>query len=277
VGGHAVVVPARDLVALLVGEELLHGIGLLRIGDHPVAQAFPRRVRVRAEHQLAHAGRHLQQLRAGGVRAERRVDLHPGGDLSLAVHDHRLAAQHLAVDLIERQRGVAARRRAHAPTRVGVDRLDLGVRIVERPLDALQLFPLHVENRVREVHQLAGVVPVAVPDDDLGHVVGAEAEHLELLGQRRPVGRAGHLQVFLLLPAGVVQDQVLAALDDADVDRQIDRVDVVGLVGGARHVSAVGHECAERHVHEPAALDQPYRAVLGLSHTCAQPRGGQHT
>src|SRR5262245_12187335 len=39
--GHAVLVPARDLVALLVGEELLDGVGLLRVRDHPVANTFP--------------------------------------------------------------------------------------------------------------------------------------------------------------------------------------------------------------------------------------------
>ena len=58
--------------------------------------------------------------------------------------------------------------------------------------------------------------------------------------------RAGHLVVVGLVPAVVVQDQFLAALDDADVDRQVDRVDVVLRVGAALDEGAVGMEHAER-------------------------------
>src|SRR5215467_12818186 len=53
VTGHAVLITARDLVALLIGEELLDRVGLLDVGDFPVADRFPRGVRVRTEDQLA--------------------------------------------------------------------------------------------------------------------------------------------------------------------------------------------------------------------------------
>src|SRR6185295_4617659 len=49
----AVLIATRDLVALLVGQELLNRIRLLWIGDVPVAYGFPGRVRVTAEYQLA--------------------------------------------------------------------------------------------------------------------------------------------------------------------------------------------------------------------------------
>ena len=57
---YAVLVTAGDLVALLVGQKLRDGVGLLRIRDHPVADSFPIRVSVRPEHQLADAGWHFE-------------------------------------------------------------------------------------------------------------------------------------------------------------------------------------------------------------------------
>ena len=76
-------------------------------------------------------------------------------------------------------------------------------------------------------------------------------------GERRPVIRSGHLQIILLFPAGIVEDQLSAALDHADVDRQIDGRNVVVRIGAAGHECAIRHERAERHLHETAALDQP--------------------
>src|SRR5213083_2070971 len=58
--------PRRQHVALLVGEHLLDGVRLLDVRDVPVPNAFPGRVRVAAEHQLAAGRVHLQQLRAVG-------------------------------------------------------------------------------------------------------------------------------------------------------------------------------------------------------------------
>ncbi len=71
---NAVVIAAGDLVAFLICKELLDRVGLLNVRGHPVANPFPRRIRVGAEHQLADAGRHFQQLRAGCMRTERRMD-----------------------------------------------------------------------------------------------------------------------------------------------------------------------------------------------------------
>src|SRR5262249_47754529 len=174
-------------------------------------------------------------------------------------------------DLVQRLGRVAASWCAHATTLRGVDCADARVGIVERPLDALQLLTLHVQHRVRKVHQLTGVIPVPVADDDLGHVVGAEPQQLELIREWRPVLAALHLQVVLRLPAGIVQDQLLAALDDTDIDRQVDGVDAVVRAVAAGHVRAVGHEGPERHVHEAAALHQPGRTILRLRR-----RGPEH-
>src|SRR5207247_10115620 len=109
---------------------------------------------------------------------------------------------------------------------------------------------------MREVHQLARVIPAPVADDDLGHVRGVDGEQLELVGQGSPVLGTGHLEVILLLPAGIVENDLLSTLDDADVDGQVDRVDVVRLAVASGNESAVGHERAEGYAHEPATLDE---------------------
>jgi len=108
------------------------------------------------------------------------------------------------------------------------------MRVVERPLDPFQLRLLHVEHRVGEVGQRAGMVPVPMADDDLGDVAGLDAETAEQIGQRRPVHAVRHLEVVLLLPARVVQDHVLAALDDPDVDGKLKEDLVVHGVGATR-------------------------------------------
>ena len=118
------------------------------------------------------------------------------------------------------------------------------------------------------------MIPVTVADDDLGHLIWRDAEQLELFRQRRPMLRASHLVIVLLLPAAVGQDDfqlaVDHALDDADVDRQIDGVDVVELAGAAGNERTVRHEGAVGHAHEPAVLDQPHGILLskrtGRSH-----------
>src|SRR4051794_3072786 len=191
-------------------------------------------------------------------------------DLHLTIDDHGFASKHLAVDLIQRLRRIAASRRAHAAALVGVHGTDVRLRIVERPFDALQLLALHIQHRIGKIHQLTRVIPVAMTDNDLGHVVGVEAQQLELIGQGCPMCGTGHLVIVLLLPTGVVQDQLFAALDDPDVDRQINRVDVVIRIFATGDESAIGHECAVGHPHEPTAFHQPDRTILRVCRYSAQ-------
>ena len=99
----------------------------------------------------------------------------------LAVHDHGFPCQYLAVDLIQGLRWIAAGRRSHATPGVGVHRFDVRVGIVQRPLYPLQLFALNVQDAVGELADLTSVILVAVTNDDLGYVVDAEAEQLELV------------------------------------------------------------------------------------------------
>jgi hypothetical protein len=70
------------------------------------------------------------------------MDLHAGGDLSFAIDDHGFAGQHFAVDLVQGLGRITAGGRAHAAALAGVDCADVRLGIVERPLDALQLFAL---------------------------------------------------------------------------------------------------------------------------------------
>ena len=67
----------------------------------------------------------------------------------------------------------------------------------------------------------------------------------------------GHLEIVLLLPAGIVNDDVLSALDDTDVDGQLHEGLVIHRAAAARHEHSVGHERAGGHVLELAALDEP--------------------
>src|SRR5215472_12192441 len=120
-GGDAVLIPAGDLVALLIGQELLDRVGLLNVGGHPIANPLPRGIGVGAEYELADAGRYFEQLRAGSMSAEGRMNLDARQDLRLAVDDHGLAVQHLAVDLAHSQRRIPAGRGAHAAAGRGVD------------------------------------------------------------------------------------------------------------------------------------------------------------
>src|SRR5438132_9525643 len=64
----AVLIAPRDLVALLVREELLDRISLLRVRDHPVPDALPGRVRVAPEHQGPDGRVDFEELRARRVR-----------------------------------------------------------------------------------------------------------------------------------------------------------------------------------------------------------------
>ena len=50
---------------------------------------------------------------------------------------------------------------------------------------------------------------------------------------RRPVDAVRHLEVVLLLPAGVVEDDLVSALDDTDVDGQLEEDLVVHRIGAA--------------------------------------------
>ena len=216
--------PRREDVALLVGEELLDGVGLLDVGHQPVTDARPRRIRVAAEHQLTAAGVDLQQLRAIGVAAERRVDHQPAVDLMTSVDDPGLAAEHLAQDLLNRLRRIPAHRRARAGLlrrpdlspgdRIDrVDRADVpGVevdRVVQEEIDLLELLLLDVDHRVRELAELARVVPVGVTQHDPDDLVGIETDGVHLVANALPAaGRVPVEDVRQLLPAAVVQRQV---------------------------------------------------------------------
>src|SRR5262245_14618335 len=263
-GSHTVVIAAGDAVTLLVGQKLLYRVGLLDIGRHPVADTFPGGVRITAKQELPAGRVHLQQLGARRMRAVGRVDDQAGRDLHHAVHNHRLAAQDLAVDLIKGQRWIAAGGRPITPTGRGIDSADLRVWIGESPLDTPQFLPLYVEDGVREIIELASVVPVAMADDNLGDVLRLNAEQGELLGERRPVLTPGHLQVLLLLPPSIIEDHVPAAFNHPYVDRQVHRINVMLWVSAVRNEDAVGHKGAERYMHEAATFDQPDRILWGL-------------
>src|SRR5262249_5326228 len=158
-----------------------------------------------------------------------------------------------------------------------IDGADLGVRIVARPLDPVQLFPLHVKERVGTIIELAGMVPVAVADDQLGYVLGLDAERGQLVLDRCPVLAAGHLQVVLLLPPGIVEDDIFATLDHAHVHRKVHRVDVVLWVIAALNEGAVRHEGAEGHVHEAAAFHYPDRVLWYRVGSPGCPRAKGHS
>src|SRR5262249_57320183 len=109
---------------------VLNRVGLLRIGDHPVPDALPRRVGIAAEHQLADRGGYLEKLGARRVSSVSWMDLDTRGDLHLAVDDHGLAGQDLSVDLVQGLGGIAAGGSTRATAGGGVDRRNLRIGIV---------------------------------------------------------------------------------------------------------------------------------------------------
>ena len=138
----------------------------------------------------------------------------------------------------------------------GVDGADVpGVEvdgIVQEEIDLLQLFLLDVDHRVRELAELARVVPVRVTQHDPNDLLGIETDGRHLVADGLPAAGGVPVEdVGQLLPAGVVQRRfAVRILDDPHVDRQVDR----GV-----EARLVRLECAERHAHEPAALDDPRR------------------
>src|SRR5262245_47570342 len=170
-GGHTMIIAAGNLIALLIGQKLLDRVCLLDVGHHPVAYTFPGGEHVTPEEELPPRRVHLQQLGARCMGTMGWVNNQAKRDLHHAVHDDGLPTQHLAVDLIHRQWGIAAGRRPITSTGSGVDRANLRVWIRESPLDSPQFFLLHIENSVREIIELASMIPVAMTDDDLGHVL----------------------------------------------------------------------------------------------------------
>src|SRR5439155_17138457 len=122
--------PRRQHVTLLVGEHLLDGVRLLDVRDVPVPDAFPGRVRIAAEHQLAAWRVHLQQLRAVGVAPEGRMNDHAPPDLVAPVDDVRLSAENLAEDLVDGLGRISADGAARAPARIRVHPADVST--VER-------------------------------------------------------------------------------------------------------------------------------------------------
>src|ERR1700752_4972963 len=97
-------------------------MGLRWCAHHPVADALERRKGTRAEHELADAGRHFEELRARRMGAEGRMDDHARQDLRLAIDNHGLALEDLAVARLHGQGHVPASWRPVATTRIRVDR-----------------------------------------------------------------------------------------------------------------------------------------------------------
>src|SRR2546425_945709 len=64
----------RQDVALLVGEHPLDGVRLLDVRDVPVADPFPGRLRIAADHDLADGRVHLQELRVVGATSGREMN-----------------------------------------------------------------------------------------------------------------------------------------------------------------------------------------------------------
>ena len=142
-------------------------------------------------------------------------------------------------------------------------------RVVQEEIDLLELFLLDVDHRVRELAELARVVPVGVTQHDPGDLVGIETDRGHLVANALPAAGGVPVEdVRQLLPAAVVERQIaVRVLDDPDVDRQVDR----GV-----ETRLVRLECAERYAHEPAALDDPRRverSFLGALHVAQQAVG----
>jgi hypothetical protein len=149
------------------------------------------------------------------------VDDQPGSDLVAAVDDLRLAAEDFAEDLLEGLRRVAAHRsphtslgrrpHLHARDRVeGVHGADVPAvevgRVVEEEIDLVQLLFLDVDHGVGERVELAGVVPVAVPEHDPGDVAGIQADRRHLKAEVLPAApRVPVEDIGELLPARIVQ------------------------------------------------------------------------
>src|SRR5438034_924653 len=207
----------REDIAFLVREELLDRVRLLDVRHEPVPDTRPRRVRVAAEHQLPPRGVDLQELGSVGVPAERRMNDQPRGNLLPSVDDLRLAVEGFAQDLLDRLGRIAADRAPRAgllrwpdlQTGEGIDGVDgpdvPGVevdRVVEEEVYLLQLLLLDVEHRVRELAELAGMVPVTVAEDDRGDGIGVQADGLHLGAQAVPATRGVPVEdVGELLPA----------------------------------------------------------------------------
>src|SRR5215472_13892574 len=74
-GGNAILIAAGNLVAFLIRQDLLDSVGLLNVGRIPIPDPLPRGIGVGTEDELACAGRYFEQLRAGSVCTEGRMDL----------------------------------------------------------------------------------------------------------------------------------------------------------------------------------------------------------
>src|SRR6267143_3179062 len=152
---------------------------------------------------------------------------HAPPDLVAPVDDLRLSAENLAEDLVDGLGRISADRAARAPARVRVHPADVStverVRVVEEEVDLLEFFLLHVQDGVRELADLASVVPVAMTDDDPFDVIGIESDRPHLLANWGPAARGVQVEdVVQLLPAGVVEPELsIRPFDDADVHREI--------------------------------------------------------
>src|SRR4030095_3086218 len=242
----------------------------------PVPDTRPRRVRVAAEHQLPPCGVDLQELGSVGVSPERGVNDEDWGDLFPSVDDLRLAVEDFAQDLLDRLGRIAADGAPRAGllrwpdllTGERIDRVDgsnvAGVelgRVVKEEVYLLELLLLNVEHRVRELAELADVVPMPMPGDDSGDIIGVQADGSHLGAQAVPATRGVPVEdIGELLPAAVVQRNFsIRTLDAPYVHRQVDE-------GRVAHVRL---ECAVGHVQEPAALHDPGRV-------CRSSRGASH-
>src|SRR3989441_9432760 len=96
---------------------------------------------------------------------------------------------------------------------------------MQRELDPAQLLALDEEDRVRELVELSRMIPVPVPDEDLGHVPGPDADRPELIEDGHPAHAADQVDEVLerrpivtRLDAGVAQEALLGVGEYPVVD-----------------------------------------------------------
>src|ERR1043166_8445687 len=116
-----------------------------------------------------------------------------------------------------------------------------------------------------------GMIPVPVPENDLGHLLGADAELQKLLANGHPVNTADQVdEVHVRRPlgagldAGVIEHDLSAVPDDAVVDGKLEEHLVVIGAGAAWNEGAIGDERAGRHICDRTAFDQVH---LPLRHS----------
>ena len=204
----------------------------------------------------------LQQLRAIGMAAERRVDHQAGGNNKWPVDNLRLLPEHLAFDFRKCLRRVTTDRTARAGllrraylgageridrvNRADMPAIELG-RIRGKEVDRPQLLLLDIEHGIGKRIELSGMVPVAMANDDPFDGTGIQPDVLHLLTQIPPAAGGVPVEdVLQLLPTGVVErNSPVRPLDDPDIGREVYELNIV--VGRAwTDEVPVRHERAKR-------------------------------